>query len=285
MVQSMTGFGSATVIFNNRKLNIEVKSLNSKNCDLNIKLPPKYKCKELEVNNLLKTQILRGKIDFYLGIDDSAGNADFSINSKVVQNYMEDLKTLVPSADEVSLLQMATQMPGVLATSEPELSEEEWTTIATTIQKAIDALREFRNVEGTALQSKLELYVHNIQSSLKAVAPYEESRMENVKARLDANLKDFKDIDENRLYQELAYYGEKLDISEEKVRLTQHCNYFLEVLHNEQNNGKKLGFIAQEMGREINTLGSKANHPEIQKLVVQMKDDLEKIKEQTLNVL
>ena len=198
---------------------------------------------------------------------------------------MSQLAEIEPSAERVELLKIAVRLPDAVSTGTNELDEEEWHYITTLIDSAVDAMIDFRITEGKSLERELASNIHNIEEKLERVLPYEETRVDTLRERIQNNLKEFEDIDENRFYQELAYYVEKLDISEEKVRLAQHCRYFLEVMNDEENNGKKLGFISQEIGREINTLGSKANHPEIQKIVVTMKDDLEKIKEQTLNVL
>lgn len=285
MILSMTGFGRAEGIVGGKKICIDVKSLNSKGFDLNLKMPFRYKEKEFEVRKLLSERVIRGKVDFYLNVESMDGKTDTTLNKEVIQAYMSELHEMVPAADQVELLKIATKLPDAVSTANSELTDEEWNGLQLIIDKAIDNLIDFRITEGKSLEKELKNYISNIENNLAAVVPFEEARLENTKERILNNLKDFKDIDESRFYQELAYYTEKLDISEEKVRLAQHCKYYVEVLNEEDNNGKKLGFIAQEMGREINTLGSKANHQEIQKLVVQMKDDLEKIKEQSLNVL
>lgn len=285
MIQSMTGFGRAVGNFDKRAITVEIKSLNSKNCDTNIRLHPHYKAYELEVQKVLKEKLKRGKIDCTINIEAVEGGQAVFLNQELVKSYIKDLQTLAPEASRIELLQIATRFPDVLTTDDSAVSEAEWECVKKLVEKAADALIEFRKTEGKALYRKLQSYIENIEQNLQAVAPFEESRLQSIKTRLLENLKEFEPVDEARFYQELAYYAEKLDISEEKVRLTQHCKYYKEVMSDEEPNGKKLGFIAQEMGREINTLGSKANHQEIQKLVVKMKDDLEKIKEQTLNVL
>jgi len=285
MIESMTGFGGASSVFENKKIIVEIKSLNSKNCDLNVRLPGRYKSKELEIHKILKEDLKRGKVDFYLNLETVSGGGETLLNKAVLENYIKDLKTIAPQASDIDLLSIASHFPEVISSSNYEVSEEEWKVLVSTIKEALNSLAEFRKIEGKALQTKLASYVKNIEENLSKVIPFEEVRIQNIKEKLRANLKEFQEVDEARFYQEIIYYTEKLDISEEKVRLAQHCKYYMEVMRNEESNGKKLGFIAQEMGREINTLGSKASHQEIQKLVVKMKDDLEKIKEQTLNVL
>ena len=285
MILSMTGFGRAEGICGGKKISIDVKSLNSKGFDLNLKIPFRYKEKEFDIRKILSERIVRGKVDFYLNVEVIDGKTDTTLNKDVIRAYMDELSDIVTAADRVELLKIATKLPDAVSTSNSELTEEEWSELLVIIEKAIDNFIDFRITEGKSLETELRSYVKNIENNLSLVAPFEEARIEVTKERMLNNLKDFRDVDESRFYQELTYYVEKLDISEEKVRLAQHCKYFTEVLNEEDNNGKKLGFISQEIGREINTLGSKANHQEIQKLVVQMKDDLEKIKEQSLNVL
>ncbi|MDE5494160.1 YicC/YloC family endoribonuclease [Elizabethkingia meningoseptica] len=285
MILSMTGFGRAEGICGGKKITIDVKSLNSKGFDLNLKIPFRYKEKEFEIRKILSERIVRGKIDFYLNVEIIDGKTDTTLNKDVIKAYMDELSDIVTAADRVELLKIATKLPDAVSTSNAELSEDEWNDLMVIIDKAIDNFIDFRITEGKSLETELRNYISNIEENLSLVAPYEGARIEVTRERMLNNLKDFRDVDESRFYQELTYYVEKLDISEEKVRLAQHCKYFIEVLNEEDNNGKKLGFISQEIGREINTLGSKANHQEIQKLVVKMKDDLEKIKEQSLNVL
>ncbi len=285
MVLSMTGFGRAEGVYDGKKITVDVKSLNSKNLDLNLKVPFRYKEKEFEIRKVLNERLHRGKVDFYLNVELLEGKTDASLNKEIISAYMSQLAEIEPSAEHVELLKIAVRLPDAVSTGTNELDEEEWHYITTLIDSAVDAMIDFRITEGKSLERELASNIHNIEEKLERVLPYEETRVDTLRERIQNNLKEFEDIDENRFYQELAYYVEKLDISEEKVRLAQHCRYFLEVMNAEENNGKKLGFISQEIGREINTLGSKANHPEIQKIVVTMKDDLEKIKEQTLNVL
>lgn len=281
----MTGFGRAEGIFEGKKISIELKSLNSKSFDLNLRIPLRYKEKEFEVRKLLNDTILRGKVDCYINCETIDDCNDVKINQDIVKAYMNQLREISPNAEEFEYLKMAIRMPEAINGKPAELNEEEWKSLENLIKEALAKFVDFRKTEGAILYEELAKNLKNIEENLLKVIPYEDDRMVAVKERYQNTLKEFENVDETRFYQELAYYTEKLDISEEKVRLTQHLKYYLEVMQNETFNGKKLGFISQEIGREINTLGSKANHHEIQKLVVMMKDDLEKIKEQTLNVL
>ena len=281
----MTGFGRSEGIFEGKKISVEVKSLNGKSLDLNIKTPVRYREREFEIRKILTEKILRGKVDFYINMEILEDSGDVKINKDLIKSYMSELKDCAPDGPEFEYLKMAVRLPDAISTKPDELSDLEWDFLREKISDAIVKFTEFRTTEGQILHKDLDKSLENIKQFLSEVVPFEEIRMDNVKERYQKTLKEFENIDETRFYQELAYYSEKLDISEEKVRLTQHLNYYKEVMENEDFNGKKLGFIAQEMGREINTLGSKANHADIQKLVVMMKDDLEKIKEQTLNVL
>lgn len=281
----MTGFGRAEGIFEGKKISIELKSLNSKSFDLNLRIPLRYKEKEFEVRKLLNDTILRGKVDCYINCETIDDCNDVKINQDIVKAYMNQLREISPNAEEFEYLKMAIRMPEAINGKPAELNEEEWKSLENLIKEALAKFVDFRKTEGAILHEELAKNLKNIEENLLKVIPYEDDRMVAVKERYQNTLKEFENVDETRFYQELAYYTEKLDISEEKVRLTQHLKYYLEVMENETFNGKKLGFISQEIGREINTLGSKANHHEIQKLVVMMKDDLEKIKEQTLNVL
>ncbi len=281
----MTGFGRAEGIFEGKNISIELKSLNSKSFDLNLRIPLRYKEKEFEVRKLLNDTILRGKVDCYINCETIEDCNDVKINQDIVKAYMNQLREISPNAEEFEYLKMAIRMPEAINGKPAELNEEEWKFLENLIKEALAKFVDFRKTEGAILHEELAKNLKNIEENLLKVIPYEDERMVAVKERYQNTLKEFENVDETRFYQELAYYTEKLDISEEKVRLTQHLKYYLEVMQNETFNGKKLGFISQEIGREINTLGSKANHHEIQKLVVMMKDDLEKIKEQTLNVL
>ena len=281
----MTGFGRAETVYKGKKITVDIKSLNSKNFDLNVKVPLRYKEKEFDIRKLLNDKILRGKVDCYISCESLEENNDVKINQDVVKNYMTQLREVGSDAPEFELLKMAVRMPDILSTKSSELEDDEWKALLEVVQESVDRFIEFRQTEGNQLAEEIEKIVQNIEYNLSEVAQYEEERIQPIKDRYLSALKNFENVDETRYYQEMVYFVEKLDISEEKVRLSQHIKYYLEVMKNEDFNGKKLGFIAQEMGREINTLGSKANHSEIQKLVVEMKDDLEKIKEQTLNVL
>jgi uncharacterized protein (TIGR00255 family) len=281
----MTGFGRGEGVFEGKKLTIDIKSLNSKSFDLNIKIPLRYKEKEFEIRKLLNDRVLRGKVDCYINIESLNNASDVAINHELVQAYMQELKKVAGDGPDFEYLKMAVRMPEAISTKSDVLNENEWIFLLGLIEETLTKFENFRQTEGDILQQELSRNIKKIESYLTQVEPYEEVRMDGVKERYRKSMNEFDQIDETRFYQEMAYYTEKLDIAEEKVRLTQHLKYYLEVMVDESFNGKKLGFISQEIGREINTLGSKANHAEIQKLVVMMKDDLEKIKEQTLNVL
>ena len=281
----MTGFGRAEGIFEGKKISIDLKSLNSKTFDLNIKIPLRYREQEFEIRKKLGDSISRGKVDCYINCEVIEGCNDVKINRELVSSYMNDLRTIANDAPEFEYLKLAIRMPEAISSKGDELEDKEWNFLEKLIEQTIERFQEFRKVEGKILHEEFERNISDIEEKLKEVPQYEEARIQNVKDRYEKSLKEFENVDETRYYQEMAFYVEKLDVSEEKVRLAQHLKYFREVMDNEEGNGKKLGFISQEIGREINTLGSKANHSEIQKLVVEMKDDLEKIKEQALNVL
>lgn len=281
----MTGFGRAEGIFEGKKICIDVKSLNSKSFDLNIKIPLRYKEKEFEIRKMLNDNILRGKVDCYISFESLECANDVKINQEIVKSYMEQLRECSFDAPDFEYLKMAIRMPESINCKAEELSNEEWVFLQNLLNESLEKFKEFRKTEGHILGEELEKNIQHIESFLHQVTPFEKERITSIKERYQAALKDFDNIDETRFYQELTYFIEKLDVSEEKIRLAQHLKYYIEVMKNEECNGKKLGFISQEIGREINTLGSKANHHEIQKLVVMMKDNLEKIKEQTLNVL
>ena len=281
----MTGFGRSEGVFEGKKITIDIKSLNSKSFDLNIKIPLRYREKEFDIRKLLNDRVLRGKVDCYVNIESLNNANDVNINHDLVQAYIQELKKIADDGPDFEYLKMAIRMPDVISTKSDELDENEWIFLIELLEETLTKFENFRRTEGEILQQELSRNIRKIESYLNQVEPYEEIRMDGVKERYRKSLNEFDQIDETRFYQEMAYYTEKLDIAEEKVRLTQHLKYYLEVMVDENFNGKKLGFISQEIGREINTLGSKANHAEIQKLVVMMKDDLEKIKEQTLNVL
>ena len=285
MILSMTGFGRAEGVFEGKKISIDIKSLNSKSFDLNIKIPLRYKEKEFEVRKILNDRIIRGKVDCYINIENLEETNDVKINRSLIDSYMNELKNIASDGPDFEYLKMSVRLPDAITSRPDELTEGEWESLAKIVNNAVDKFQEFRKTEGKILHEELERNIKNIDKSLAEVVPYEQVRIDAVKERYMKTLKEFENVDETRFYQEMAYFTEKLDIQEEKVRLSQHLKYYSEVMENEDFNGKKLGFISQEIGREINTLGSKANHAEIQKLVVMMKDDLEKIKEQTLNVL
>lgn len=287
----MTGYGKAECELKDRKVIIEIKSLNSKNLDIYTKIPGIYREKELEIRNIVSKKLLRGKVEFVLYYEISDDNKATSINSGVVKSYFEQLKSIADDLNiETSeqLLQMAIRLPDTLNTERDSIDEDDWKIINETIVNALDQLDEFRIQEGKYLKEDIEQRIKIIDDSKNKITPFEINRTEKIKEKLKESLNkviDEKDYDKNRFEQELIYYLEKLDITEEKVRLTNHCNYFIEMINEPESNGKKLGFIAQEIGREINTIGSKANDSDIQKFVVLMKDELEKIKEQMLNIL
>lgn len=281
----MTGFGRAEDVFEGKKITIDIKSLNSKSFDLNIKIPLRYKEKEFEIRKILNDRIIRGKVDCYVNIENLEESNDVKINKNLIESYINELKNIASDGPNFEYLKMAVRLPDAISSRPDELTAGEWEALAKIVNNAINRFEEFRKTEGSILHEELNRNIQNIDKYLGEVIPFEEERIVSVKERYQKSLKEFENVDETRFYQEMAYFTEKLDISEEKVRLTQHLKYYKEVMDNESFNGKKLGFISQEIGREINTLGSKANHAEIQKLVVMMKDDLEKIKEQTLNVL
>ncbi len=288
MIQSMTGYGKSVLQLPTKKVTIEIKSLNSKNLDLNTRIPSYYKEKELNVRKKLASALVRGKIDFSIYVEMTADETSTLVNEKVVRNYIEQLKNIVTTEgnDEVELMRMAVKMPDALKTEREELDETEWLEIDKHIDVAINHIVKYRIDEAKSLEEDFKTRIVNIKKYLEEIKTMDSDRINNVKERLRKAIDDLKvEIDENRFEQELIYYLEKLDINEEKVRLANHLDYFLEELSGENSNGKKLGFIVQEIGREINTTGSKANYAPMQKLVIQMKDELEKIKEQILNVL
>lgn len=288
MIQSMTGYGKAVLQLPTKKVTIEIKSLNSKNLDLNVRIPSYYKEKELAVRKKLASALVRGKIDFSIYVEMTSDETSTKINKSVVKQYIEQLRNTVDTgrASDVVLLEMAIRMPDALTTEREELDENEWTLINKNIDIAITEIVQYRIDEAASLEVDFRERIANINTYLEEVKTLDSDRIENVKTRLKKAIDDLKvDTDENRFEQELIYYLEKLDINEEKVRLANHLDYFLQTLASEDSNGKKLGFIVQEMGREINTTGSKANYAPMQKAVIQMKNELEQIKEQILNVL
>jgi uncharacterized protein (TIGR00255 family) len=288
MIQSMTGYGKSVLHLSDKKVTIEVKSLNSKNLDLNVRMPSYYREKELAVRKELATKLVRGKVDFSIYIEMTADETSTTVNKGVVSEYMQQLRNVVQtgSSNDVELLKMAVKMPDALKTEREELNEDEWAQINTNIQEAIKDIIQYRIDEAASLEDDFKLRIKNIQHYLEEVKSFDDARIEFVKERLKKAIDELKvTTDENRFEQELIYYLEKLDINEEKVRLANHLSYFLQELETEDSNGKKLGFIVQEIGREVNTIGSKANFAPMQKAVIQMKNELEKIKEQILNVL
>ncbi|MBT4679974.1 MAG: YicC family protein [Flavobacterium sp.] len=284
----MTGYGKSVLHLSDKKVTIEVKSLNSKNLDLNVRMPSYYREKELAVRKELASKLVRGKVDFSIYIEMTADETSTTVNKGVVSEYMQQLRNVVQtgSSNDVELLKMAVKMPDALKTEREELNEDEWAQINTNIQEAIKDIIQYRIDEAASLEDDFKLRIKNIQHYLEEVKSFDDARIEFVKERLKKAIDELKvTTDENRFEQELIYYLEKLDINEEKVRLANHLTYFLQELDTEDSNGKKLGFIVQEIGREVNTIGSKANFAPMQKAVIQMKNELEKIKEQILNVL
>ncbi len=286
MVQSMTGFGKATLQLPTKKITVEIKSLNSKNFDLNVRIPSAYREKEFIVRNQIAQKLERGKIEFSIFSEFTAEETASKVNAPIVKGYIKQMQEILPEADITELMKMAVRMPDAIKVERDEIDENEWSAIQQGINEAILLLNDFRKTEGQILQADFEHRIEKIRSLMIKTISFDKERVEIIKSRLRDALEELKvAVDENRFEQELIYYLEKLDITEEKVRLENHLNYFLETMKTGSSNGKKLGFIAQEIGREINTMGSKSNHSEMQKLVVQMKDELEKIKEQLLNVL
>lgn len=285
MIYSMTGYGKSVLQLPTKKITIELKSLNSKSLDLNTRMPSIYREKELDIRKILADTLERGKIDFSIFIEVTAEDTSTQINVPVVKQYINQLKKVV-DGDELELLKMAVRFPDALNTVREEIDEDEWKAIENEITKAIDALTNYRLNEGKVLEEDFNVRITIINDLLEKVIAMDPERIEGVRERLLKGVEELKEkYDENRFEQELVYYIEKFDITEEKVRLKNHLNYFLESMNSADSNGKKLGFISQEMGREINTIGSKSNYAPMQQLVVQMKDELEKIKEQLLNVL
>ena len=291
MIRSMTGYGKAECLLPDKKLSIEVKSLNGKMLDTNIRLPSIYKEKELEIRQAIAGALERGKVECSLFYELSEEASPGTINEPVVKSYYKQLYRISGELGleaSLDLLSTVMRMPDTIRTEKAELVDEEWDAVKEGLQQALRQVNGFRHQEGEALDRDLRERVTSISGKLAGVEELEQERIQKIKERIGNNLAAFlekEDLDENRFEQELIYYMEKLDISEEKVRLANHCSYFLETMNEDVPVGKKLGFISQEMGREINTLGSKANHMEIQRLVVEMKDELERIKEQILNVL
>lgn len=287
----MTGYGKSVVTFNEKKINVEIKSLNSKALDLSTRIAPLYREKEMEMRQMISKALVRGKVDFSIWIEKDASLDATPINSALVENYYHQIKDIAAKTgmpEPQDWFSILVRMPDVMSKTEAEvLTDEEWTVARGGVEQALQALVEFRKQEGAALYNKFSEKLDNIGSLLASIEPYEKSRVEKIRSRIVEGLKSIPEIeyDKNRLEQELIYYIEKLDINEEKQRLANHLKYFRETMNDGIGQGKKLGFIAQEMGREINTTGSKSNQAEMQNIVVKMKDELEQIKEQVLNVL
>ncbi|MCH5307871.1 MAG: YicC family protein [Prevotella sp.] len=290
MIQSMTGYGKAVVNYNGKKIHVEIKSLNSKQLDLSTRIPQLYREKEMEIRQLIGECLTRGKVEFCLYIESEDATEAHPVNTKLMQNYYEQLKGFAEDNhfEGVDWIRTLVRMPDVMTKTEVEvLAEDEWLMVRQGVQEAIGHLVDFRTQEGAALEKKFGEKLDNIERLMHDIEPYEKARVEKIRQRIVDGLKQLTEVeyDQNRLEQELIYYIEKLDISEEKQRLTNHLKYFRETMTDQAGQGKKLGFIAQEMGREINTTGSKSNQAEMQNIVVMMKDELEQIKEQVLNVL
>lgn len=285
MILSMTGYGKTEIQLPTKKITIEIKTLNSKNLDLNVRTPSYFKEKELEVRKKIASALVRGKVDFSIYIENIGANVSSQLNDKAIKTYMEQLKS-ISDASELELLQMAIRLPETLETKKGEIDETEWKEIDAAITATLKKINKYRQDEGEVLKQDFIKRISLINEFLNEVIELDPQRIENVKGKLQKAISELEvKVDENRYEQELIYYLEKLDITEEKVRLKSHLEYFLKELNASISNGKKLGFITQEIGREINTIGSKANFAGMQKWVVQMKDELEKIKEQNLNVL
>ena len=290
MIQSMTGYGKTVVAYKGKKINVEIKSLNSKQLDLTTRIAPLYREKEMEIRQLIAEQLQRGKVEFAIWIEKDASTEAAPVNTALMDSYYRQLKSFAEEHDMTGIdwMQTLTRMPDVLTKTEVEvLDNEEWQAARQGVCEAVQALVDFRKQEGAALEKKFAEKIDNIESLLAEIEPFEKSRVEKIRLRIVDGLQQIPgvDYDKNRLEQELIYYIEKLDISEEKQRLTNHLKYFRETMADAAGQGKKLGFIAQEMGREINTTGSKSNQAEMQNIVVKMKDELEQIKEQVLNAL
>ena len=285
MIKSMTGYGKSVIQLPTKKITVEIKSLNSKNLDLNTRVPSSYREKELEIRKLISKSLVRGKVDFNLYVEITGEKTNAKVNKGVVKQYMNQLKN-ISSVTELELLKMAVRMPDSMKIEREEINTDEFKSILEGVSEALTAINLYRSDEGEVLENDFNIRIKNISKLLIKVIAVDSDRMTIVKDRLRKAVEDLKEaIDENRFEQELIYYLEKYDITEEKVRLENHLNYFNEALNSSDSNGKKIGFICQESGREINTIGSKSNHAPMQQLVVQMKDELEKIKEQSLNVL
>ena len=289
MILSMTGYGRAETEVLNKKISVEIKSLNGKQFDINLRIPSIYKDKEIDIRNKLSQIIERGKVDFTIGVDSSDRLSVNRINRIAVEGYyaeMKEITQILKVNEPADWLSVLMRLPEIVRTDAAELDEDEWENVSQTIDKALEAFVQFRIQEGEMLEKVFTEKIRNIHSLHREIEIHESDRIEKIKTRMQESFRKMElEYDENRFEQELIYYIERLDISEEKARLDNHLNYFSETVANEKSQGRKLGFIAQEIGREINTLGSKSNHAAMQKIVVQMKDELEQVKEQILNVL
>ncbi|MCP4550575.1 MAG: YicC family protein [Bacteroidetes bacterium] len=291
MIKSMTGFGKTELELGNKKVIIEIKTLNSKQIDINTRMPSAIRTKELEIRSLLSAKLERGKIDFSINFEQTGESIDYTFNKEMAKKYYEEIRSLASEINQTEFsnyLPIVLKMPDVLKPSKEDLDKDSWERIEKSIVDALIQVDEFRTQEGAHLQEDIVSRINGITGLLDEVEPFENERINQIKTRIHKKLKEMQQdlkIDQNRFEQELIYYLEKIDITEEKVRLNKHCDYFLESLEIEGSLGKKLNFISQEIGREINTLGSKANDVSIQKIVIQMKDELEKIKEQLFNIL
>lgn len=285
MIQSMTGFGKHVVQLPTKKITVELKSLNSKSLDLNARMPPAYREKELELRKIIASALLRGKIDFGLYLEITGDETSTEVNEAVVKQYIKQLRSIA-DGDDLRLMEMALRLPDTLKTDRDDIDKEEYKGILEALNEALKEIQNFRSEEGRMLEKDFAARLDTLKSLLQKVMAMDPERLGAIRERLNKAVADLKvDVDANRFEQELIYYLEKFDITEEKVRLENHLNYFKETMNSADSNGKKLAFISQEIGREINTIGSKANFAPMQQLVVQMKDELEKIKEQMLNVL
>ncbi len=290
MIQSMTGYGKSVAELPNKKITVEVKSLNSKQLDISTRLPYIYKEKDISVRNTVSRKLNRGKIDLNINVETISKNVSTKINHDILKQYLQDLKPLVAEigvSEPNDWISTLLQLPDVMKQEIEELDEDEWAVIEKAIDNSLEGVIEFRLQEGAMLKNILSEKIENIRQLLIEIEPYESERLEKVKSKITEGLTNLEnaDYDKNRFEQEMIYYIEKLDVSEENNRLSHHLDYFIETMNDEVSQGKKLGFITQEIGREINTLGSKSNHSEMQRIVVQMKDELEQIKEQILNIL
>ena len=282
----MTGYGKSVLQLPTKKISIELKSLNSKSLDLNARMPSMYRAKELGVRKLMAKHLVRGKVDFSLFVEITGEDTSSKINKTAVKEYIKQLKEVINTGDETEYLKMALRLPDAVTTERDDIDEDEWLLISEEINDAITKIVASRKDEGATLKQDFIDRIATLRRLLDEVIAMDPDRIDGVRARLEKGVADLKEkVDENRFEQELVYYIEKFDITEEKVRLDNHLDYFTTTLNSEESNGKKLGFISQEIGREINTIGSKSNYAPMQKLVVQMKDELEKIKEQLLNIL